>query len=270
MENKPKISIVTATYNSERTVEETIKSVLAQGYDNLEYIIIDGLSTDRTLDIVRKYENQISVIVSEKDSGISDAFNKGIAFSSGELLCFINSDDVMLPGALQTVAENYDEKHDIFCGNVLLENPETGFKCREVPSTYFPVVPLFCHVAHQGMFITLDAYRRYGGYDTSIRWPMDLDFLMRATRMGARFKYIDYDIACFRAGGATSTSIRKKKQDYLRIVRQNGGNAIQAYLFYYFLCLTQIVKCCIKIGGADLGQKLRYGKAKNKRTDYAG
>lgn len=257
---EPKISIITATYNSERTVENTIKSVLAQNYTHLEYIIIDGLSTDGTLDIVRRYEKQIATIVSEKDHGISDAFNKGIAHATGDVLCFINSDDIMLPGSLQAVADAYDGKHDIYSGNVLLENPETGYKCREVPSTNFPVVPLFCHVAHQGMFATLDAYHRFGGYDTEIRWPMDLDFLMRATRLGARFKLIDYDIACYRAGGTTTTTdIRRKKRDYLYIVRKNGGNSLQAYFFYYFLCMTQLVKAFLSIiGGDDFGQKLRY------------
>lgn len=253
-----RISIVTPTYNSERTVEETIQSVLSQGYDNLEYIIIDGASTDGTMAIVRKYADRIATIVSEKDHGISDAFNKGIAHATGEVLCFINSDDVMLPGALQAIADGYDGEHDIYSGNVLLENPETGFQCREIPSTHFPVVPIFCHVAHQGMFATLDAYRRFGGYDTAIRYPMDLDFLVRATRLGARFKHIDYDIACFRAGGATSTDIRKKKADYLRLVRKNGGSALQAYFFYYFLVTTQIVKKCFRIGGADFAQKIRY------------
>lgn len=244
-----KISIVTPTYNSERTIEETIQSVLSQDYDNLEYIIIDGASTDGTLNIVRKYEQNIATIVSEKDKGISDAFNKGIAHATGEVLCFINSDDIMLPGALQAAADAFDGQHDIYCGNVLLENPKTGFQCREKPSTSFPIVPIFCHVAHQGMFATLDAYHRFGGYDTEIRYPMDLDFLVRATRMGARFKHIDHDIACFREGGATATSIFKKKKDYLRLVRQNGGNAFQAYFFYLFLVVTQFVKKCFKIVG---------------------
>lgn len=258
-----KISIVTPTYNSKSTVEDTIKSVLSQNYDNLEYIIIDGGSTDGTLDIIYKYEEHFARIVSEKDNGISDAFNKGIANATGDVLCFINSDDVMLPGSLQAVADGYDGENDIYCGNVLLENPDTGYKCREVPSTRFPIVPIFCHVAHQGMFVTLDAYRRFGTYDTAIRYPMDLDFLVRATRLGARFKYIDYDIACFRAGGATATSIFKKRKDYIRLVRNNGGTIIQAYFFYIFLCTTQIVKKLLSlVGGADFGQKLRYRKAK--------
>lgn len=262
MENKIKISIVTICYNSAATIEDTIKSVLDQNYDNLDYVIIDGASTDATMSIVERYRSRLSVVVSEKDRGISDAFNKGIAKSTGEVICFINSDDVMLPGSLDAISRAYDGKHDIYCGNVLLENPKSGFKCREVPSTTFPVVPVFRHVAHQGMFITPDAYRRFGVYDINVRYPMDLEFLMRAYRQGASFKHVDYDIACFRAGGATSTEIYKKKKDYLYIVKKNGGNWLQAYFFYYFLVSTQLVKRMLNAFGSDFGQKLRYSRQK--------
>ena len=260
-----KISIVTICYNSARTIESTIKSVLSQGYENLDYVIIDGGSTDSTMSIVNKYRDRLSVVVSEKDRGISDAFNKGISRSTGDVICFMNSDDVMLPGALSAVAEAFDGKHDIYSGNVLLEDCVTGFKCREVPSTDFPVVPLFRHVAHQGMFATPEAYAKFGGYDLNVRYPMDLEFLMRAYRLGATFKRIDYDIACFRSGGATGTEIYKKKKDYIYIVRKNGGNAFQAYFFYYFLVSTQLVKKLLSVLGANFGQKLRYG-ALNKKN----
>lgn len=260
MKENIKISIVTICFNSAKTIEETIKSVLAQGYDNLDYVIIDGASTDGTMDIVERYRSHFSVVVSEKDKGISDAFNKGIKNSKGRVICFINSDDVILPGALQAISDAFDGEHDIYCGNVFLENPETGFKCREIPSTTFPVVPLFRHVAHQGMFITPEAYSRFGEYDINVRYPMDLEFLMRAWRQGAKFKLVDYDIACFRAGGATSTDIFKKKKDYIYIVKKNGGNALQAYFFYYFLVSTQLIKRFLNIFGKDFGQKLRYRK----------
>lgn len=259
-----KISIVTICYNSAKTIEDTIKSVLSQDYGNLDYVIIDGGSTDSTMSIVNKYRDSISVVVSEKDRGISDAFNKGISRSTGNVICFINSDDIMLPGSLQAVADAFDGKHDIYSGNVLLEDAVTGFKCREVPSTDFPVVPLFRHVAHQGMFATPEAYAKFGGYDLNIRYPMDLEFLMRAYRLGAAFKRIDYDIACFRSGGATSTEIFKKKKDYIYIVRNNGGNILQAYFFYYFLVSTQIAKKLLSVLGANFGQKLRYGALKKE------
>lgn len=263
MKEDVRITVITITYNSERTIEETIKSVLRQNYKKLDYVIIDGASSDATMNIVNRYRAYLSTVISEKDNGISDAFNKGIANSNGDIIVMINSDDIMLPGALKHIADEYDGNHDIYCGNVLLENPHTGFKCREVPSTKFPVLPFFCHVAHQGMFISRDAYRKFGCYNTDIHYPMDLDFLMRAYRMGAKFKYVDYDIACFRAGGVTSNNIWKKREDYIKTVRNNGGNIFQAYLFFYYLCLTQITKHILNCVGADFSQKLRYNKNKH-------
>ena len=94
---KPKISVITITFNSAATLEETILSVTSQDYPDLEYVIIDGGSTDGTLDIIRKYQDKIQIVVSEPDRGISDAFNKGIARATGEIVGIINSDDILLP-----------------------------------------------------------------------------------------------------------------------------------------------------------------------------
>ena len=102
----PKISIITITFNSEKTLEETIESVLSQNYPNLEYLIIDGGSSDGTLEIVKRYKDKIDFVISEPDRGISDAFNKGIRYATGEIVGIINSDDLLLPDALHKVAEN--------------------------------------------------------------------------------------------------------------------------------------------------------------------
>ena len=102
---QPKISIITICYNSAQTIEKTIQSIVEQDYTNREYIIVDGLSTDNTLSIVNKYSKQIDVIISEKDKGISDAFNKGITRASGDIIVLINSDDILLPDALSKVAQ---------------------------------------------------------------------------------------------------------------------------------------------------------------------
>lgn len=255
--------MITPTFNSEKTVERTIKSVLAQDYDNVEYIIVDGLSTDGTLDIVKKYSDRINHIISEKDQGISDAFNKGIAAATGDIIGIINSDDYLMPGALSTVAQSYDGETDIYHGNILLENPKTGFRCREIPSQRYPVMPFFCHVAHQGVFVTREAYERLGVFDLNLKWTMDLDLLMRATKSGAKFKYIPHDLAVFVSGGVTSSPILKKKNDYHLVVRKNGGSKLQAHIFFSYLCMTQVVKKMLGHLGKDTAQKLRYGKTQH-------
>lgn len=238
----PRISIVTICYNSAQSIRCTIDSVLSQDYANREYIIIDGASTDGTQDVVRSYGDAIDVFVSEKDNGISDAFNKGISHSTGDVIVMLNADDYMLPGVLTQFAKEFDATADIYSCNVLMKDALTGFTCREVPSTHFPVMPFFRHVAHQGCFVTSDLYRRIGGYDLNVRWPMDLEFLMRATRAGARFKRLNIDAAVFVSGGTTnSNGILRKRRDYLYVVRKNGGTVLEAWTFYVFLDRKSVV-----------------------------
>lgn len=257
---EPRISVITISYNSASTIEETIKSVVSQNYSNFEYIVIDGASTDGTQQIINRYREAISVFVSEKDSGISNAFNKGINMASGDLIALINSDDYLLPGVLRKVAETWDGKSDIWSGNYIAFNEQTGDKRRIRPSVNFPVMPFFCKPVHQGRFITKTLYNKLGGYDERIRVPMDLDFLMRADRNGASFQYEDIDVSVFRLGGATSQSIFNKKDDYVACVLNNGGNKIQAYVFYIFLIITQQFKCFFVRLGKDIIRSIRYKK----------
>ena len=132
----PRITIVTITFNSAATLEETIRSVTMQDYPALEYVIIDGGSSDGTLDIVQKYRERIQIVVSEPDKGISDAFNKGIARATGEIIGIINSDDILLPGALRELAEAYDPQVDVYSGLILFWNEGYGLcaPVSEVPA----------------------------------------------------------------------------------------------------------------------------------------
>lgn len=256
----PKISVITVSYNSVLTIEKTIKSVIEQDYIEKEYIIIDGGSKDGTQEIVAKYNEYIDVFVSEKDNGISDAFNKGIVKATGDLIVLINSDDYLLPNALSLVASQYDKTSDLFCGNLLLWNPSTHYKCVIKPSLEFPLMPFFKRPVHQGVFVTKELYKRLGGYDEKLNYAMDLDFLMRATRIKAKFKYMDIDIAVFRLGGATSDSIFKKKKEYIYLIKKNGGNVLQAYMYYSFLVVTQVLKSLLNIKGLDIVRRIRYKK----------
>ena len=156
----PKISIITITYNSENTIEDTINSVVSQKYDNLEYLIIDGGSTDHTLDIVNKYRDKIAVVISEPDKGISDAFNKGIRNATGEIIGIINSDDILMIGALSCIANNYKPSIDVYSGNVLFWFENTGKEYSVKPEITFDKLKLQYSVAHPGRFIRKSAKRR--------------------------------------------------------------------------------------------------------------
>ena len=116
-----KVSIVTVCYNSEVTIEQTIRSVLSQSYKNIEYIIIDGASTDQTLDIIKEYKNDLAYLVSEPDKGIYDAMNKGIKKATGDIIGFINSDDWYSENAVLSIVEAFlSSKADVVYGNTMI------------------------------------------------------------------------------------------------------------------------------------------------------
>ncbi len=116
----PKVSIITVCYNSAKTIEDTIQSVVNQTYDNIEYIIIDGLSTDNTLEIVNKYKDKITKIISEKDNGLYDAINKGIGLATGEIIANLNSDDFYIDNNViaDVVVKIEEEKSDTLYANL--------------------------------------------------------------------------------------------------------------------------------------------------------
>lgn len=221
---QPKISIITITFNSSKTVEETIKSVISQGYPNLEYLIIDGVSKDNTLDIVNKYRDNIDIVISEPDKGISDAFNKGIRNASGEIIGIINSDDILLPGALQAVADAYDPNVDVYSGNVLFWNDSNDLTCVSKPQLDFSRLQLQYGIAHPSRFIRKDAYERFGDYDTRFRYNMDGNLLCRFFQKGAKFIHIDKELTKFRMGATTADPVYKKKEDYRLFVQCYGGS----------------------------------------------
>ena len=117
--NNPLVSIITVVYNGEKHIEQTINSVLNQTYSNIEYIIIDGDSTDNTLNIIKKYEDKIAHFISEKDSGIYNAMNKGLALTKGEIISILNADDYYFENTLQQVVDIFStSQSDIVYGNM--------------------------------------------------------------------------------------------------------------------------------------------------------
>ena len=219
-----KISIITITYNSEKTLEETILSVINQGYSNLEYIIIDGGSKDGTLDIINKYKDHISIVVSEPDEGISDAFNKGIRASTGEIIGIINSDDLLLPNALTNLVEAYEPDVDVYRGDIIIWDQEKDLKYTSKPSMVFKPELKSVNVNHQATFVTKKAYEKYGLFKVNYRYMMDQDLLIRLYQGGAKFKYIPRELAVSRCGGVTDhTNFKKGLHEYLSMIKENGG-----------------------------------------------
>ena len=258
-----KISLVTITFNSEKTLEETIESVINQNYDNLEYLIIDGGSSDGTLGSVDKYKDYISYFISEQDNGISNAFNKGVRAATGDVVGIINSDDILLPGTLNALVSNYDPQIDVYGFNVLPWDSEKHVIYREntAPSKDFHCIYQPHNVAHPGRFIKKEAYSKFGLYNEDMHYLMDHDLLVRFYRNGAVFKNIDHDGALFRIGGATNDSIKKMKNDYKLYTINNGGSIVSFYFYYaYKVVIHSLKRMLYSVFKPETIQKMRGRK----------
>lgn len=177
-----KFSIITPCYNSEKTIARTLECICSQTYADFEYIVIDGASTDRTMEIVESYRPRLGdklTVVSEPDKGIYDAMNKGIALAKGELVGIVNSDDFYEPDCLQTVAAHYDPQngpYQILYG-AMRHITEAGEMSAE---TFFHHAFLREQmINHPASFVTKELYNKYGMYDKQYRSAADLDFFLK-------------------------------------------------------------------------------------------
>ena len=183
-ENLPRITVVTPSFNQGKFIEQTIQSVINQNYPNLEYIIIDGGSTDETLEIIKKYSNFISYWVSEKDNGQSDAINKGLKKATGEVFNWLNSDDYYLPDALLTVGRVFKEKAEmnVFCGREVVLLPNGNLTNPNPPTSILPTLEATIavgNICQPPTFFRLAALRQLGELSNKLHFCMDADLWLR-------------------------------------------------------------------------------------------
>ena len=237
--NIPLISIITVSYNAVKTIEQTILSVLNQTYHNIEYIIIDGGSTDGTIDIIKKYQDRISYWVSEPDKGIYDAMNKGIAKANGELIGIINADDWYELDAVQNIVSQYNgNQFTIYHGGLNIVKNGAIFYTNRAPVDTKKLKKGMI-INHPATFVPKKIYKEIGGFSTSYKIASDYDFILRAYMKGVRFKPIDTIIANFRTGG-TSGVITMKSLKELHTIRKNNKtySIIDKYYIYDFIKYT--------------------------------
>lgn len=218
----PKISIITVCKNSEKTLERTILSVLNQTYTNYEYIIIDGRSTDKTVDIIKKYESQFASPViwkSESDTGIYDAMNKGIALTSGELIGIINSDDWYEKNTLERVQEEYPKGPlSVMYGSLRVMKNGIEKKILTVHHNSVPNVM----IPHPTCFVPKEIYSRFGLFNSNFRYAADLELMLRFIFKGVQFKFIDSVLANYEEGGVTDKYFHKSTKEVFQILHQYG------------------------------------------------
>ena len=198
-----KVSIITVVYNNARTIEQTIRSVLSQTYQNIEYIVIDGGSTDGTVEIIRKYLDWIDIFISEKDEGLYYAMNKGIGLASGDIIGILNSDDKYIENAISLVIDHYkNRKADVLYGNALVV--DSAVKSRMYIGSDIEELWYRMAIPHPATFVKRDIYVKYGIFDTQYQIAADYDLILRLYSNGVKFDHIDNTLTVFRSGGIST------------------------------------------------------------------
>ncbi len=247
-----KISIITVTYNREETLRETIESVLSQDYAPVEYIIIDGASTDDSLTIINEYAEKISKIVSEPDKGAYDALNKGIQMASGDIIGFLHSDDIFADRhILSSVAERFaNHDIDVLYGDIKIMKKKNShkvlrswkskeFKPQNLKSGWSP--------PHTSLFMRKEVYEKVGGFDTHLKIAADYEFILRVFKnlSPKKVSYLSLPLVLMKSGGLSnngfSTVLTRWKEDYYA-VRKNGVGGVKTVLMKKFSKLPQFFR----------------------------
>lgn len=218
-EKLPIITVITVVYNACKTIERTIKSVIAQEYVNIEYIIVDGGSTDGTVDIIKKYQNNIDYWISEPDKGIYYAMNKGIEFSNGDYICLLNADDWYEKDTCKVVAQRIiktNSEYGVYYGmaRVINLNGETV----DIQGTTVHIINR-ASIAHQTCFISKDVYSRYT-YDTMYKSAADYDMMCKLIKNDVKFNFIENILVNYSLNGM-SDSVLGQQETY-RIRKKYG------------------------------------------------
>ncbi len=211
-----KVSIITVVYNGAETIEQTIQSVLHQSYKNIEYIIVDGLSTDGTQQIIEKYAQDISYYISERDDGLYYAMNKGIEKATGDIIGIINSDDWYAENAVEDVVECFQKSDvELVYGKVakISEEHRVRITQRDPLESMWYEMP----VSHPSVFVKKDVYDRLGVFDVNYHVASDYELMLRFYTEKVKFGYVDKVISYFREGGTTTKRTKENRTEVYKI-----------------------------------------------------
>ncbi|MEL4371495.1 glycosyltransferase family 2 protein [Shewanella xiamenensis] len=235
--NYPLITIITVVYNGDRYLEDTILSVTNQTYSNIEYIIVDGGSKDKTLDIIRKYESDIEFWVSEKDSGIYDAMNKGLGLAKGDYIIFMNADDTFFDNNvvhhLAKVVYESDETIDIIYGKTKVK--DLNYDWVDGQEVSFSGLANYA-ICHQSAMVSRESYHKFNGFNLSYKICADYDFFVKLFKSDLVAKFLPFCISTIRVGGVSTTNIKQTIGEKLKIfeTHYSGSTRLQYLAKVYF------------------------------------
>ena len=248
-------SIITISYNSEKTIERTIQSVLAQTHSDYEYIIIDGESKDRTLEIINEYKPLFQdrlKLISESDNGIYDAMNKGIKAATGDIIGIVNSDDWLEKDALETIYDCYKNNgcclDALYCGwisfhylNGDIQLMKTSHKMLEELSHRYEMGG----IRHPAVFVPKQIYEKYGIFDDKMKVMADTDLILRYYFAGVKFYYPEKVVSNMSDGGVSNKYLLKAYNDYRLILQKYSMNKFMFYRLLYSWRIKRIIKSLV-------------------------
>ena len=243
-------------YNRKDTISKAIESVLNQTYKNIEYIVIDGASTDGTPDIIKKFSSHIDVFSSEPDDGIYDALNKGIALSTGDVIGFLHSDDQYAnENVISKIAEKFhDNSCDAVYGDLVYTDQEDLNKIhRYWKSNEFEpsLLKKGWMPAHPTLFLKKSVYDKFGKFNTNYEIAADYDFMLRILKSDISTCYIPEVLYKMRTGGVSNRSfknvLQKSREDY-KALKQNNVGGYGTLFLKNFSKLSQLLKKQVDIG----------------------
>lgn len=230
-----KISIITVVYNNDKTIEDAIKSVLSQSYSNIDYVIIDGGSSDKTVTIINEYKEQLGYFISEKDKGIYDAMNKGINAAKGDVIGILNSDDLYQDSnVIETVMNQFNQNPsiDVVYGDLIYVKSDNvnkvvrNWKSNSYYNRFFEngnVPP------HPSLFVKKSVYEKAGLFNLDFKLAADYEFMLRIFKKhNFNSKYINRVIVKMRLGGATNQSFSNIKKQNIEILKAWNNNELKA------------------------------------------
>ncbi|MCS3801730.1 glycosyltransferase family 2 protein [Niastella sp. OAS944] len=236
MTDFPKISVITPSYNQGQFIEETILSVIGQNYPNLEYIVIDGGSTDNTVSIIKKYESKISYWVSEKDGGQAEAINKGFKKATGDIFCWLNSDDMFMPGALYIMAAKMKENNSaIYFGNCIhFKYANDGVEA--IGSNVVEAARLYSlqhvdFIIQPSSFWSKATFEKVGYLTEELHFGLDWQWFLRAKQCGVPFIAIQECLSMYRAhpNHKSSHGGKKRQSEFVKIYDQYAPERTDLY-----------------------------------------
>lgn len=256
----PKISVITPSYNQAAFLEQTMLSVLGQMYPNLEYIVVDGGSSDGSVEIIKRYEDRLFWWVSGKDDGQADAINKGFSKATGDILCWLNSDDFFLPGTLGAVAAEFAAGHDLIYGDCISFS-DLGKRCviNRPPVYDRDLLGLVDYIVQPSSFWKRDLWLKTGPLNTALHYAFDWEWFLRASGAGKFHKCARiFSAYRFHASHKSSTGGDRRSGEIFSVAEKVGGEeAARHYRFVreHLDVLRRHENFCGRLHGRGLGRQ---------------